>query len=70
MAINHHTHSAFLRPLITLLLLLCMAVEANAYTYTYYIINKKGWTGLWFKETTQTAGNAPSLPDWMRSPLV
>lgn len=70
MAINHHTHSAFLRPIVTLLLLLCMAVEANAYTYTYYIINKKGWTGLWFKETTQTAGNAPSLPDWMRSPLV
>ena len=70
MAINHHTHSAFLRPLVTLLLLLCMAVEANAYTYTYYIINKKGWTGLWFKETTQTAGDAPSLPDWMRSPLV
>ena len=70
MAINHHPHSAFLRPLVTLLLLLCIAVEANAYTYTYYIINKKGWTGLWFKETTQTAGNAPSLPDWMRSPLV
>ena len=70
MAINHHPHSAFLRPIVTLALLLCMAVEANAYTYTYYIINKKGWTGLWFKETTQTAGNAPSLPDWMRSPLV
>lgn len=70
MAINHHKHSAFLRPIVTLALLLCMAVEANAYTYTYYIINKKGWTGLWFKETTQTAGDAPSLPDWMRSPLV
>lgn len=70
MAINHHPHSAFLRPIVTLALLLCMAVEANAYTYRYYIINKKGWTGLWFKETTQTAGNAPYLPDWMRSPLV
>ena len=67
---NHHPHSAILRPLLTALLLLCMAVEANAYTYTYYIINKKGWTGLWFRETTQTAGDAPSLPDWMRSPLV
>lgn len=70
MAINHHTHSAFLRPLITLLLLLCMAVEANAYTYTYYIINKKGEATLWFKEKTQNAGDKPSIQNWMKSPLV
>lgn len=70
MAINHHTHSAFLRPLVTLLLLLCMAVEANAYTYTYYVLNKKGEATLWYKVTNQTAGKEPSLPNWMRSPLV
>ena len=70
MAINHHPHSAFLRPLLTLLLLLCMAVEANAYTYTYYIINKKGEATLWFKEKTQNAGDKPSIQNWMKSPLV
>ena len=53
-----------------IVLLLCMAVEANAATYTYYVLNKKGEATLWYKVTNQTAGKEPSLPNWMRSPLV
>ncbi len=53
-----------------IILLLCMAVEANAATYTYYVLNKKGEATLWCEVIDQNAGKEPSLPNWMRSPLV
>ena len=73
MAINHHPHSAFLRPIVTLALLLCMAVEANAeIKYYYYILNKKGEATLWceVRDNVQSPGSKPDLPPWMKSPLV
>lgn len=73
MAINHHPHSAFLRPIVTLALLLCMAVEANAeIKYYYYILNKKGEATLWceVRDNVQSPGSKPDLPSWMKSPLV
>ena len=56
--------------LFLLTLLLLTAAETKAYTYTYYIINKKGEATLWFREKTQSAGEQPSIPNWMKSPLV
>ena len=56
--------------LFLLTLLLLTAAETKAYTYTYYIINKKGEATLWFRAKTQSAGEQPSIPNWMKSPLV
>ena len=53
-----------------IVLLLCMAVEANAATYTYYVLNKKGEATLWCEVIDQNAGDTPAIPNWMKSPLV
>lgn len=52
-----------------IILLLTMAAEANATTYRYYILNKSGWATIWC-EQDQTKGTAPSIPEWMKSPLA
>ena len=45
-------------------------VTHSTYDYTFYIINKKGWTGLWYKQKGKSSDGKIELPNFMRSQLV
>ncbi len=66
-------HRHLLRMVMILLLLLAgggmSGVWGADYLYTYYVVNKDGVVSVWHAET-QTAGEAPHIPTYIKSPFL
>ncbi|MBR1688253.1 MAG: hypothetical protein IJ710_06930, partial [Prevotella sp.] len=67
--LSHNTKRTALLLLLLVLGSIVNEAWAKDYLYTYYIVNKRGVVSLWYAET-QSAGAAPHIPAYIKSPLL